>query len=52
LIFSGGGGNDEGSAIANSIMHASADDDRGDPPQGPPHPPLDWSHQCSLVIRL
>ncbi|GJU23029.1 retrovirus-related pol polyprotein from transposon TNT 1-94 [Tanacetum coccineum] len=29
LIFSGGGGNDEGSAAANSIMHALADGDRG-----------------------
>ncbi|GJX97783.1 hypothetical protein Tco_0353581 [Tanacetum coccineum] len=29
LIFSGGGGNDEGSAAANSVMHASADGDRG-----------------------
>ncbi|GJT02121.1 hypothetical protein Tco_0823290 [Tanacetum coccineum] len=29
LIFSGGGGNDESSAAANSVMHASADGDRG-----------------------
>ncbi|GJX00563.1 hypothetical protein Tco_0184476 [Tanacetum coccineum] len=29
LIFSGGGGNDEGSAAANSVMHALADGDRG-----------------------
>nr|GFD12527.1 hypothetical protein [Tanacetum cinerariifolium] len=28
LIFSGGGGNDEGSAIANLVIHASADGDR------------------------
>ncbi|GKC69094.1 hypothetical protein Tco_1114977, partial [Tanacetum coccineum] len=28
LIFSGGGGN-KGSAAANSVMHASADGDRG-----------------------
>ncbi|GKF75029.1 hypothetical protein Tco_0224473, partial [Tanacetum coccineum] len=28
LIFSGGGGNDESSATANSVMHASADGDR------------------------
>ncbi|GKB69802.1 hypothetical protein Tco_0931214 [Tanacetum coccineum] len=29
LLFSGSGGNDEGSAAANSVMHASADGDRG-----------------------
>nr|GEZ86904.1 hypothetical protein [Tanacetum cinerariifolium] len=29
LIFFGGGGNDESSAAANSVMHASADGDRG-----------------------
>nr|GEZ19156.1 reverse transcriptase domain-containing protein [Tanacetum cinerariifolium] len=27
-------------------------DSQQDPPQGPPHPPLDWSHQCSLVQFL
>ncbi|GKB85803.1 hypothetical protein Tco_0958075 [Tanacetum coccineum] len=30
LIFSGGGGNDKGSAATNSVMHASTDGDRGE----------------------
>ncbi|GJZ55748.1 hypothetical protein Tco_0610941 [Tanacetum coccineum] len=47
-----GGGDDEGSVAANSVMPALADGDRGDgqqdPPQGPPYPLPDWSQQCSL----
>nr|GEU79079.1 putative reverse transcriptase domain-containing protein [Tanacetum cinerariifolium] len=55
LIFSGGG-DDEGTAAKNLVMHALADGDRGDglqdPPQGPPHPLSDQSQQCSSVIGL